>query len=649
MKAYPLLFSPLNVGRRVLRNRIALPATLTNYAVSHRVTDRWINFLNERAKGGAALIVTEIIAVDPDALAHGGIVAGYQTDNEPGFRKAAELVEGNGSCLVAQLWHPGRQQLWAPVASPKGISSQPDALSWTVPHVMSAAAVQKVRDEYIRVAIRMHQCGFGGVELHGAHGYLITQFLSPWSNTRNDEYGGSLENRARFALEVAAGIRAECGPDFMIGLKMPGTEGIAGGIDPDEAARLTGHMSRTELIDYFGYSQGNFSLSLEMHVPDMHFQRGQFLDIHKKMRAAANGIPVMAMGRIATPAEGESALADGCADIIGISRALIADAAWPNKAASGRDQDIRSSSFDNIAWGEVHAGKPLADISNPELGQEGEAQWLPPKVSKSKRITVIGSGPGGIQTALTAAARGHRVTLIGASSAIGGNLRLEASLPGRSEYLGLIDWWARALGRLGVDVRLNTNVRSRADIRPFDPEIVVIATGSHQRNPDGFSGEGMSARDWAHSADLRGAGGQTAVLFDQDHGAATYALADELAGKYTRVVLLTPRTDIAQAVNHCSAIGIYRRLYAAGVEIVTAAEPVSLKDGSLVWRNVFIGRTSEIADVDLFLWSTPRLANDELAWSLRSEGMEVLLVGDSMSPRNILCAVHEGHTVALDF
>ena len=235
------LFSPLQVGGRALRNRIALPATLTNYGASNRITPRWINFLAERAKGGAGMVITEILAVDPAALAQGAIITAFDPVNEDGFKATATAVEGQGACLVGQLWHPGRQQLWSPIWSPKGISDQPDAYSWTVPHVMSTDELRQVADRYVEVAGRLKRCGFGGVELHGAHGYLITQILSPWSNRRSDQYGGSLDNRVRFVREVAQAIRQTCGSDFVIGLKMPGDEGVDGGIDPDEAARITTH------------------------------------------------------------------------------------------------------------------------------------------------------------------------------------------------------------------------------------------------------------------------------------------------------------------------------------------------------------------------------------------------------------------------
>ena len=636
---YPRLFSPLQVGRRTLRNRIALPATLTNFGAGHRVTGRWIDFLAERAKGGAGMVITEIIAVDPAALAHGAIVTGYDAANEDGFRRAAAAVEGAGACLVGQLWHPGRQQLWSPVHSPKGISDQPDAYSWTVPHVMSTAELRRVADEYVAVAERLQRCGFGGAELHGAHGYLITQILSPWSNRRSDAYGGSLENRVRFVGEVAAAIRARCGGDFVIGLKMPGDEGVAGGIDPEEAARITSALLGA--VDYFAYSQGNFTLSLENHVPDMHFRRGHFLGIHKKVRPAAAGTPVMAIGRIATPEEAEAALAEGAADLVGLTRALIADADWGAKARAGRADDIRPSTYDNFAWGEIHAGKPIAEVHNPQLGQGGESGWRTPRAAQARRVVIVGGGPAGLHAARIAAEAGHDAVLLG-SRRLGGKLRWEAGLPGREEYARLLDWMERRALAAGVKLELGRRA-SAADVLALRPERVIAATGSHPRRPEGFDGEGVSVRDWR----MDGAANGTAVLFDMDHGAATYAAADALAQRHARVVLLTPRTQLARNVNYCSALGVYRRLYQAGVEIVHAAEPVRLKQGVLVWRNVFTGREQQVDDVGSFIWATPRIADDALAAELRQAGLDVRLAGDCMAPRNLFCAIHEGEALAL--
>ncbi|MEQ8817452.1 MAG: FAD-dependent oxidoreductase [Thalassobaculum sp.] len=646
---FPNLLAPIDVGGRTLRNRTALVATVTNYARANRITDRWIDFLVERARGGTGMVITEVIAVDPDAKAQGSTVTGYDDDNVEGFRRAARETEAAGACLVGQLWHPGRQQLWLPGVSPKGVSDQPDAYSWTVPHVMTEAELSHVADAYVAVAERLRNCGFGGVELHGAHGYLITQILSPWSNTRTDRYGGSTERRASFVRQVAEGIRRRCGAGFVLGLKMPGDEGVAGGIDPEEASRITAHLAETGLLDYFAYSQGNFSLSLEQHVPDLYFRAGHFIDIHKQIRPHAKGVPVMAVGRINTPELAERIVAEGYADLVGMCRALLADAAFVAKAAAGRPEEIRPSVYDNQAWGEIHAGKPLEEPQNPRLGLKGEAGWRPEPAPRSRHVVVVGAGPAGLEAAWVAAARGHRVTLLSAGDAIGGHYRHEAGLPDRRELGLLLDHYRRLLERHGVEVRLSARA-TRDAVLALAPDHVVLATGAVQRRPPGV-GDTEAAVSGQRAMALLACGtgpvgrDGTVAVYDHDHGPSTYALVDELAKTARRLVLLTPRPSLARAVNHCSAIGVHRRLYAAGVEIVHAAEIEGYVDGTLTWRNPYTGAPGRIDGVDLLVYSTPRQAQDALAAPLRDAGIGVSLVGDAMSPRNLITAIHEGHAV----
>lgn len=647
--AFSNLFSSISVGEKTLSNRAALVATVTNYARANRITDRWIDFLVERARGGTGMVITEVIAVDPDARAQGSTVTGYDDDNIEGFKRAARETQAAGGRLLGQLWHPGRQQLWLPGASPKGVSDQPDAYSWTVPHVMTEPELERVAEAYVKVAERLHNCGFDGIELHGAHGYLITQVLSPWSNTRNDRYGGSTERRAKFVRDIAEGIRKRCGKDFILGIKLPADEGVAGGIDVEEAARITSHLAETGNFDYFAYNQGNFSLSLEQHVPDVYFRPGHFIDLHKQIRPHAKGLPVMAVGRINTPELAERILAEGYADLVGMSRALIADAAFMAKARDGRASEIRPSVFDNQSWGEIHVGKPLEEPQNPRLGLKGEADWTPEPTSTPQKVVVIGAGPGGLEAAWVAAARGHNVTLISAGTAIGGHFRDEAALPDRREFGLLLDHYRMLLERHGVDLRLSTRV-SAEDVQGLKPDHVVLATGAEQRRPESIadSDAAMSGqRAMAMLAQGTGPKGREGVVavYDQDHSAATYALVDELAKTASRVLLLTPRTYLARTVNYCSAIGVHRRLYAAGVEIIHAATVDRFDGKTLVWTNPYTGAESSAEGVDLFVYSTLRRADDSLAAPLREAGIEVSLIGDCMSPRNQIGAIHEGHAV----
>ena len=644
---YPHLFSEIEVGARTLRNRIALPATLTNFGAGNRTTDRWINFLAERARGGCGLIVTEIIAVDPEALAHGAIVTGYEDANDPGFERVADEVHAAGSCILGQLWHPGRQQLWHPTRSPAGVSDQPDALSWTVPRVMTTEECARLVDAYVAVARRLARCGFDGVELHGAHGYLITQFLSPWSNTREDGYGGGLEGRTRFVREIAERIRDACGESFVVGFKMPADEGVEGGIDVEEAARITERLSATGAFDLFAYGQGNFSLSLENHVPDMHFRPGHFIDLHRRMREVSGGVPVMALGRVGNADLAERIVAEGYGDLVGMTRAQVSDAAFSNKAREGREDEIRPCIFDNFCWGQVHAGKPIAEFHNPYLGERGEAHWTPSAAPSARRVVVVGAGPAGLEAAWIAAARGHEVHLLGSGSSAGGKLLLEARLPGHADVAKVIEHQIRMAERHGVRLVLGTRA-DEAAVRELAPDAVVVASGATMRRPRWAWSNSVLIISTVEFAERRGTpaapSGRTAVLFDHDHTASTYAVAEALAESHEEVVLLTPRTQIAQAVNYCSALGVHRRLHGLEVEMVTATEPVEIReDGEVHCRNVFSGHVGVVEEVDTVVYATPRRAEDALAGELAD--LSPTLIGDCLAPRNLSIAIHEGHMV----
>lgn len=660
------LLTPHTLAGKRLKNRIVFPAVLSNYSEQNRVTQRLIDYVEARAAGGAAMIITEGLSVHPSSVPQPHVVTIFEPENFAGLQRMARAVEQHDCRLLGQLWHVGRQQLWSPVDAPVGVSALPDAYSWSVPHVMTPAEVREIVAAFVESAATLQRAGFSGVELHGGHGYLITQFLSPWSNQRTDEYGQTsggtsdqgVEGRTRFVREIVAGIRARCGNDFIVGLKMPGNERVAGGIDAAEAARIAARLAQAGGLDYLAFAQGNFSISLEDHTPDMTYPPGPFMALQKELRAHARPISVLALGRVLDAQHAEALLNDGVGDLIGMGRALVADAALPDKALAGQSTATRPCIFCNVCWAEIHVGKPIACIHNARLGTAGEASWRPTPTPTARHIVVVGSGVAGLEAAATAAERGHRVTLFGGSDA-GGKARLESVLPGRAEVAKVFTHQlarARSAGvmlRLGAPVTVDTITAER-------PDSVVLATGSRMTRPSSLaadSGAGIDA--WTLIAEqLSGPAGATeslpasttpapklagtAVLFDHDHGAAVYALADALAARYARLVLVTPRTLVGRNVPYVGQLGVYRRLYAARVEIVVASLPRRFAAGRVVIANAFSGEERTIEDVALFAYATPRIANDALAAPLRERGIDVWLIGDAFAPRSMLAAVHEG-------
>ena len=644
-----MLFTPFKLGRKRLKNRIVFPAVLSIYAQQNRVTDRLIDYYAARAFGGAAMLITEGLAIHPSSVPQPGIATVFDPANFEGFQRLAQAVERHDCRLVGQLWHVGRQALWNPVDAPVGVSSLPDAYSWSVPHVMNAEEIRGIVTAYVDAARTLQRAGFSGVELHGGHGYLITQFLSPWSNVRDDEYGGDLERRTRFVREIVEGIRAECGDDFIVGLKMSGDEGVKGGIDGDEAGRIAARLALAGGLDYLGFAQGNFSPSLEDHTPDMNYPAGPFLALQKRLRAHATPVAVLAFGRILDANHAEKVLADGVGDLIAMGRALVADAALPRKAEAGQSDQTRPCIFCNVCWAEIHAGKPIACIHNPQLGTADEATWAPAPAKSRRRVVIAGAGVAGLEAAWVAASRGHDVTLLG-SRVAGGKARLESLLPGRAEVAKVFDFQLARARAAGVRLEFGAPATPEA-IAGFKPDVVVLATGSKMRAPAlaADSDAGVDARDLvAGMSANRSKRSGTAVLFDQDHGAGVYALADLLAATYERLVLITPRTQIGRAIAYVNLIGVYRRLYKAHAEIIGASLPTRFAAGKLTWANAFTGEAQVVEDVALFTYATPRIASDELAAPLRAAGFDVRLIGDAFAPRAMLAAVHEGNRLGCD-
>jgi 2,4-dienoyl-CoA reductase-like NADH-dependent reductase (Old Yellow Enzyme family) len=653
---YPHLLAPLRQGRLALRNRVAHASMTTRMAQDARVTARLLQYHESRARGGVAMIVTEpLSAASHQNLPHK--VRAWNDDDLDGLGRWAEAVERHDCRLLAQIQDPGRGR-HERGRNPAGIapSALPDDLSWSVPRALSTGEIRRMIDEFAGSAARLERCGFSGVELSAGHGHLFHQFLSPWSNRRDDEYGGDFTGRLRLVAELVAAIRAACSTRFVLGLKLPGDDGVADSIGPALAADIARALCAGDAVDYVCFTWGSHARTLDWHVPDMNWPRAPFVATTATLRRAIPGTPVMAVGLITDPAEAEGVIAQDRADLVGLGRPLVTDAAWLAKAASGREHEIRYCVSCNSCWGTIVEHRPLACDNNPRVGASDEADWRPPRAARRRRIAIVGAGVAGLEAAWVAAARGHEVILFGASPLPGGKTRLHAQLPGGESLSSVYDYQQVAARRHGARLELGVRV-GVAELLALEPDAVLLATGSTPAWPVALP------EVWGEEElvpDLRslvlGLLGRTqrqpgtALVFDQDHTEGTYAAVEFLARLFERVVVATPRERIAGDVPLVTALGIHRRLQRLGVEVLPyhdlSAES-RLEDGVAVLANVYTDGLRSVEDVALITYSTPRVPDLALAAPLRAAGLEVRLVGDCRMPRGVMAATAEGCEAAL--
>ncbi|MEO6623763.1 MAG: NAD(P)-binding protein [Burkholderiaceae bacterium] len=653
----PLMHSrmaePLVLASHRLRNRVVHTSMTTHMAKDARITSRQIAYYANRAKGGAGMIITEPLLMAPHQT-NGQRVRVWNDDNQDDLKRWAQAVEDHDSRLIGQIQDPGRGRhesgrsynALAPTAAP-------DDLSWTMPHALSAEEVRRLIEEFALSSARLKRCGFSGVELSGAHGHMFSQFLSPWSNRRDDEYGGDWDRRARFVNDLVTEIRRICGGGFIIGLKIPGDDGIPGSIGPAEAAIIADKLTASGQADYVCFALGAHARSLELHVPDRHGPTVPYLKLIRSLRSSCNSVPVMALGRITDPAEGEAILARGDAELIGLGRTLLADPAWFIKAESGRSHDIRYCLSCNTCWDTIIThNEPLSCVNNPRVANKEEVDWWPRPVARPLRVAVVGSGVAGMEAAWVAAARGHDVSVYGRASAVGGKARLRSLLPGGETITSIYDYQQVAAQRSGARFELGRTVTAE-EIVALRPDAVILATGGVMHWPEwlpqdvretGLVPDLQNAMEDVVRLSVRQTG--TAVVYDMDHTEGVYAAVEKLADLFERVVLVTPRALIAQDVSLVTRQGIVRRLTRRKVDILTLTEPCwteRFEDGWLEYVNVYGGERGQIENVSFLSYATPRAAQIAMVDAIHEAGIELHLVGDCRVARGLLGATADGH------
>jgi 2,4-dienoyl-CoA reductase-like NADH-dependent reductase (Old Yellow Enzyme family) len=653
----PRLFSPLRIGPVTAPNRIVLGAHFTQFVEPGGTAgepgfygERYGRYLAERAEGGAGVIIAGQAQVHPTTA--------YQMRNNavawdpaavPQFERVTAPVHEHGSLAFLQLAHNGgvNDGTWSklPVWSASHVANYNEP-----PHALETDEIREVVEFFARSAAHAVAGGFDGVEVHGAHGYLIHEFLSPRSNHRTDAYGGSLENRMRFCTEVLDAVRTAAGDRVAVGIRLVGDEETRGGVGltVDDAVEIASRLEDAGLVDFFDVSIGTSGMGMVRPLYSRHLLGVYAAHAVKK---AMRHTPVFAVHRILTPDEAEGILRRDEADAVTMVRALIADPQWPVKARAGDDAAIRACTGCNQGcYGNLTQGLPITCVTNPTVGREAE---LGPgtlrATSRAKRVVVVGGGPAGLEAAWVAAARGHDVVLLERAAELGGKIRLAQRLPGRAELADFADWRAGECARRGVDIRLGTDATA-AQVLALAPDAVVVATG-------GRAGVDVPSK-W-HPLPLPG-GDQPFVI---DHERALLD-ADSLAG---HVVIL-------DAVGHIEGIGLGELLAANGVDVTVAcplptpmlldAETmtmalsrmaragarwrpstavVSIGDHSVTLIDTWSLQTETLEAVDTVVVRTHGLPDDRLFHELRDRVPDVLRVGDAVAVRLADRAVFDGH------
>jgi mycofactocin system FadH/OYE family oxidoreductase 2 len=651
------VWEPLHIKGLELRNRIMMTAHVTNMARDHRPSDQHVAYYRDRARGGIALIVMGFPAVHPTSRHAVAEIDGFDEGVVPGYQAIADAVHGEGAAIIAQLGHVGRQAtssltdlpLWAP-------SSIPCPWNREMPKAMELEDIDEIATGHAMAASNIKDGGLDGVEIHSGYGgYLLSSFISPYMNHRRDEFGGSRENRLRFARLVLRVVREAVGDEFVVGMQLNGSDFSPNGIDVPEAQAIARTLVDDGDLDYLTI-KGSTYYCVDQNIPDMQHEHQLWVPLAAAVKQAVPDFPVFTVGRITDIHEAEKILSLGYADMVAMTRQHIADPETVNKAREGRVEDIRRCIGCNQGCLDMlFASRHVTCIHNPAAGYERELGIGTLREATSRRhVVVVGAGPAGMKTAETCARRGHRVTLLERRNAVGGQVALAAKVSGREEMGEIVRYLERQIAEAGVDVRLGVTAET-GGVLGLAPDAVVVATGSAPtRLPVGHQSQGLpfpSGLDEPHVLDVwqvleQGAAVGDAVLVadDGEGGWKGIALALALAARGHRVTMASPLAYIGAALGNFSQPKALERLFESGVELspFTMLRGVEARRASVTRE----GRDDHIEPVDTVVLAGWHRPVDDLYFSLKQAGTEVHRAGDAIASRTALQAIHEGERLA---
>lgn len=643
--SFPNLFTPLTIRGVTIRNRIMSTGHETAMAGPEGISEQMIAYHRARAAGGCGLIVVEVASVHPTATFVRNSIKLYADETIAGYRRLAEAVHAEGATLFAQLFHPGREILEsidgsAPVSYAP--SAEPNERFHVMPAPMSRGLIREVVAGYGDAARRLQAAGVDGCEILCSMGYLLAQFFNPRVNRRDDEYGGSFDNRLRILREILADIRTKVGEGMVVGIRISADELSPEGLTPDEVGAICRALDDEPGLDYFNVIAGtSTTLGGSIHiVPPMTVENAYLAPRAAEVKAEVRKL-VFVGGRINQPQQAEAILAAGQADMCGMTRAMICDPEMPAKARAGRLDDIRACIGCNQACiGHFHMGLPISCIQHPETGRE-TVYGTRSRAGARRKVLVAGGGPGGMKAAAVAAERGHAVTLYEAGPRLGGQALLAQLLPGRAEFGGIVTNLERELARSGVEVVTNAPV-DRARVEREAPDAVVLATGARPRWPD-FEG-----RDEAHVVDawqvLRDEAnvGNSVVIADWRCDWVGLGLAEKLARAGCRVRLCSNGYMAGQTIQQYVRDNWLGTLHKLGVELLPMVRLFGADAETAYFQHTASGEAVLCDGMETLVLAMGHEAERGLAEDLEAWPGELHRVGDCLSPRTAEEAVLEG-------